>query len=149
MIETKSFLLAGNATLTVTSKATGTRFTYKARASKDGQRHYVSLMNGPDNEADFRFFGTIFADGSFRHGRPDKTTITPDAPSAKAFNFLWKHIDGRPFRQTSTGSIVTLADVVEVHHEGKCCRCGRKLTVPRSVELGLGAECAEAMGVSF
>jgi hypothetical protein len=30
----------------------------------------------------------------------------------------------------------------DVHHEGKCGRCGRKLTVPESVKSGFGPECA-------
>jgi hypothetical protein len=32
--------------------------------------------------------------------------------------------------------------VVEFWHEGKCCRCGRKLTVPASIASGIGPECA-------
>ena len=29
-----------------------------------------------------------------------------------------------------------------LHHEGRCMRCGAPLTVPASVERGLGPECA-------
>jgi hypothetical protein len=29
-----------------------------------------------------------------------------------------------------------------VHHEGRCGRCGRPLTVPSSIETGLGPDCA-------
>jgi len=32
-----------------------------------------------------------------------------------------------------------------LHHEGKCGRCGRKLTVPLSIETGIGPECASKM----
>jgi hypothetical protein len=28
-----------------------------------------------------------------------------------------------------------------VHHEGRCGRCGRTLTVPESIESGFGPEC--------
>jgi hypothetical protein len=34
---------------------------------------------------------------------------------------------------------------LKVHHEGRCCRCGRKLTVPESIETGLGPECASRL----
>lgn len=135
MINTKTFALAGNATFTVTSRKTGTRFTFKVQASKDGQRHYVKVLSGPNNEADYRYFGTIFGGTNFRHGAPDKTTITPEAPSATAFRWVWSHIESPD-----------LLTKIEVHHEGKCCRCGRTLTVPESIESGIGPECASKMG---
>lgn len=31
----------------------------------------------------------------------------------------------------------------EVWHEGRCGRCGRKLTVPESIETGIGPDCAK------
>jgi hypothetical protein len=30
---------------------------------------------------------------------------------------------------------------LEVWHEGRCGACGRRLTVPESIERGLGPEC--------
>ena len=36
---------------------------------------------------------------------------------------------------------------IEVWHEGACCYCGRKLTVPASIELGIGPDCAEERGL--
>jgi hypothetical protein len=142
MIDTKQFILAGNATFTMTSRKSGTRFTYKVRKSKDGNCFFVSLLNGNDNENSYRFFGTLFPSEQemvFRHGRPERTPITPDAPSAQGFAWFARNLN-----QPSN-----LAANVEVHHEGKCCCCGRKLTVPKSVELGVGPECAERLGIAF
>jgi hypothetical protein len=34
----------------------------------------------------------------------------------------------------------------KIHHEGRCGKCGRLLTVPESVETGIGPECAKRMG---
>jgi hypothetical protein len=34
-----------------------------------------------------------------------------------------------------------------VWHEGRCGRCGRKLTVPESIESGFGPECASILGL--
>lgn len=136
MIATKTFVLAGNATFTLTSRKTGIRFTYKVSASDDGKMHFVSVLTGPDNWTNYKYLGVI-VNGQFRFARPEKAKISADAPSAKGFAWLWRHIDNPP------------ADQVEIHHEGKCCRCGRKLTVPRSVELGCGPECADLLGISF
>ena len=147
MIATKLFALAGDATFTVTSKATGTRFTYKVEKKEEFNRHLVKVLTGPDNWANYKYFGVIRPDGSFAFANPEKAKVSADAPSAKAFAFLWRHVDGQPFILKSTGETVTLPEVVDVHHEGKCCRCGRKLTVPESIESGIGPECAKLMGL--
>jgi len=132
MLPIKQFALAGNATFTVTSKRTGTRFTFKVRKPKPEAPHFVKVLTGPDNENSYTFLGTIFPDGTFKHGQ--RSSIGPDAPSAVAFAWLWSHIDE------------DLSKAVEVHHEGRCCRCGRKLTVPESIESGIGPECAQQNG---
>lgn len=140
MINTEQFVFAGNATFTVTSKRTGTRFTYKVQKSKDGNRFYVSLLNGPDNESSFRFFGTVFIDEQgkvFRHSKPERTPITPSAPSAQGFAWLARNLS-HPDK---------ISAQVEIHHEGRCGRCGRKLTVPSSIDSGIGPECASLMGL--
>ena len=55
------FMVAGNAIFTVTSKKTGTRFTYRVRKGKDESAPYfVSVLTGSDNESDYRYLGTIF-----------------------------------------------------------------------------------------
>jgi hypothetical protein len=133
VIETKTFILGGNATFTVTSRKSGVRFTFKVRQPSPDMPHFVKLLNGADNENSFEFFGTIFGAETFRHSR--KARITPDAPSAKAFDWLWRNINNP----------AQLAQV-DIHHEGKCCCCGRKLTVPASIELGVGPECAAKLG---
>lgn len=123
----EQYILAGNATITIRSAKTGTRFTYKIRAAKDGPVHFVSLLRGSDNDGDFSYIGFIRA-GAFFHGGA-KSRASKEAPSVIAFGWTWKNrgqLDGK----------------VEVWHEGRCGRCGRKLTVPESVERGLGPECS-------
>lgn len=58
------FALAGNATLTVVSRKTGTRFTYKIQAPKDSDPGnnpiwFVKGLTGSDNESDFTYLGQI------------------------------------------------------------------------------------------
>ena len=128
----KRFLLAGNARVTFVSEKTGARFTYRVRAKKvDGGKvlHFVGVLTGSNNEDDYTFLGTVFEGTKFVHGR--KSEIAPTAPSAKAFGWAWSHL--------ATGA---LPPSCEVHHEGRCGRCGRALTVPESIESGLGPVCA-------
>lgn len=123
------YLMAGNATFTLVSTKTGARFTYKIRQPKEDSPHFVSLLNGPDNTEDYQFLGTIFADKTYRHGR--KSSVSETASSAVAISYFLRFLlQGR------------VSDLVEVWHEGKCGRCGRKLTVPASIERGLGPDCA-------
>lgn len=133
----KEFTLAGNARVTLVSVQTNTRFTYRVSrpAGADPKRpHFVALLRGPDNDADYTFLGTIFPDGHFVLGR--QRLIGDDAPSARAFKFYWQHLRNG----------VPLPPLLEVWHEGRCGRCGRSLTVPESVARGLGPECAGVMG---
>ena len=138
----RTYVLGGNATFTITSVSTGTRFTYKVSASKDedpprsSRRHggvfFVSLLNGPNNEADYAYIGIIPKDDPLSFRLTAKSRATEEAASVKAFKWFW--------RQVSVGR---LPASVEVHHEGSCGRCGRTLTVPSSIESGFGPECIQ------
>lgn len=125
----QSYILGGNATISVVSKKSGDRFTYRIRAKDvDDYRilHFVSVLAGPENTSDYTYLGTIFPDAIFRHGT--KSRIAPEAPSAKAFAWLWRNLD---------------SDDVEVWHAGRCGRCNRLLTDPESIKRGMGPVCAE------
>jgi len=134
----EAFLLGGNATVTLVSTKTGTRFTYKVRAADDGKVFFVSLLSGPDNEGDYKYFGRIAGD-RFWQGRknPKPGDIGPDAPSMRAFDWMWTHL----LRDAIPG-------MLEVWHEGRCGRCARKLIVPSSIASGFGPECAGKVGFS-
>jgi hypothetical protein len=133
--EARPFMLGGNATVTLVSPKTGTRFTYKIRASEDGQVHFVSLLSGPDNEADYKYLGIIRRD-IFWPGRktPKPGDIGRDAPSSLAFAYTWAKL--------AKG----VMPAVEIWHEGRCGRCNRKLTVPSSIASGFGPECIGKVG---
>jgi hypothetical protein len=140
----RRFVQGGNAVFTIENRLTGNRFTYKVTQKKNGDIYWVSLLNGPDNTSDYRFFGTIFPPSgverfthppSFKHST--KGQITESAPSARA----WKWFFERLFHPTQEFPIE-----FEFHHAGRCARCARQLTVPDSIRTGFGPECAEKMG---
>jgi len=127
----KAFILAGNARFTVVSQKTGTRFTFKVRAKEGTTLHFVSVLTGSNNEADYEFIGTIF-NGS-RFARSMKSRIGNEAPSMKAFSWV--------IAQILAGKMPAMS---EIHHEGRCGKCGRALTVPESIKSGLGPICDKA-----
>jgi len=147
----KGFVLAGKATITLVSQKTGTRFTYKVTASEDGKVFFVKVLTGSDNESSYTFAGTIFAQervqiggGSFgpmygmvsitapRFVVSKKSKLGSGTPSVRAFMWAWSYI--------TRGE---LPPECEIWHEGKCGCCGRKLTTPESISIGLGPVCAE------
>jgi hypothetical protein len=129
------FLTAGNATVTLVSKVTEARFTYRVRTSEDGRMRFVQLLTGNNNEGDFKYLGHIkIGQEIYYHGRKSKIAFT--APSAKAFDWAW-----RALAQNK------IPAQLEIWHEGRCGRCGRKLTVPESIATGFGPECAGRIGL--
>jgi hypothetical protein len=72
----------------------------------------------------------MIKDGQFRLTRSSRATL--DAPSVKAFRFFFESNRLHP--------------ELVVRHEGKCGRCGRTLTVPESIDRGIGPECAGKIG---
>ena len=130
----RGFMLGGNATVTLVSLKTGTRFTYKIRQADSGDVWFVSLLSGPDNEKDFSYLGRIDASLRFWRGRktPKPGDVGIEAPSMKAFSWTWQGV--------MAGHNETQ---VEIWHEGRCGRCNRKLTVPASIASGFGPECVK------
>jgi hypothetical protein len=143
----KEVVLAGRADITLENEQTGGRFTFKISApsrkteaggfslEREANVRFVKVLTGRDNENDFSFMGTIFMDsGEFRLS--PKSKISAEATSAKAWSWFWTHVTHNK----------ELPACVKVWHEGKCCRCGRKLTVPESIEAGYGPECRSKIG---
>ena len=141
--DAKAFLFAGKSTVTFVSPSKN-RFTYKVSKLKEKYKtnkggddvFFVSLMTGSDNERCYSYMGTVFAkaNGVKNFKMTAKSKVAKDAMSVKAFVYVMYNL----YRNS-------LANGVEIWHEGKCGRCGRKLTVPTSIENGIGPECIKIM----
>jgi hypothetical protein len=133
--QVSEFVLAGTAIFTIVNPITGNRFTYKVtqRTDGNGQKspHFVSVLAGTDNNSSYKYMGFIKSSTYFIHGGR-KAKISDQAQSFKAFAWFWKNIAN--------------PSPIEVYHEGKCGRCGRRLTVPESIVSGYGPECLSVIG---
>ena len=149
---TVRFMLAGKAHVTFQSRRTGTRFTYRIELAKrrpDPQNylvvpsfeedatfwkrsrlHFVAVLTGPDNGGSYEYLGCIYDRRAYAHGR--KSRIDPSAPSAVAFTWVWSRLTGGEMHPK-----------LGVWHEGRCGRCGRRLTTPRSISIGMGPTCEQ------
>ena len=132
-----SFLLAGNARVTLRSKATGAHFSYRIACPKDDEGkldtsiHFVKVLSGPDNETDYQYIGYIRKERFFHGG--GKSFASKEAASVVAIGWAIKHL-----------SALEIPEGLEVFHEGRCGKCGRVLTVPESIQSGLGPICRGA-----
>lgn len=137
--EALAFVLGGNATFTLRSARTGTRYTFRVRRAKDNPRMlFASTLIGSDNDSDYAYLGyfTTMHGGQViqsYNGRPLRAGKkgNPDDVRFKALDWLLDALRRGELPLT-----------VEFWHEGRCARCARKLTDPESIARGFGPECA-------
>lgn len=133
-----AFMLAGNATFTFRSTKTGERFTYKVSQAEPTPKYpdpawFVAVLTGPENTSDYQYAGLIRKRGDdvLTFAWTGKSRFASTAPCVNAFRWTFLRL-----------SFNRMPGNVEIWHEGRCGRCGRKLTVPESIAAGLGPECA-------
>jgi hypothetical protein len=138
------FIRAGNAIFTI-DNGQGKWYTYRvdhvpARTEEftsKGQRTYpeawfVKMLTGPSNESDYTYVGLLNCE---RVRLTQRSPYAADSLPVKVFDFAMRVILGKQ----------ELPPGYSIHHEGRCGRCGRRLTVPESIESGIGPECAKKM----
>lgn len=161
-------ILAGRSILTVKSNKTGERYTfrfsrpdlddhnawvmgnYQERKSK-GRPIWVAVYGGPagdfTNEGNERrnwsLLGTIWPapldqgpEFTYRHSR--KSKIGEETFDVRAVKWIAKHL---------AHQVDVLLEKADWWHEGVCGRCGRRLTVPESIDTGFGPECKKIVGL--
>jgi hypothetical protein len=146
----RRFLLGGDAYFTLKSKKTGSRRTFHVlEAPKKNQKdlfekpgYFVYLLVGPDNLVDYKYLGFMWEDGKvqFREGTRSFGNLC-----FKWNKEGWAPEDCRVFEwlQCRLNDHGVGLDQCEFWHEGRCGVCGRMLTTPESVRMGLGPICSE------
>jgi hypothetical protein len=133
------FITAGKAIFTIKNEQTGNRFTYRVKKAKPRNDNkpsnlwFVSVLTGSNNESDYTYIGLLKAYNNlyyYEHG--GKSSISPKSQSALVFNWYLQKLQ-----------LNTLPPFVRFFHNGYCGRCGHLLTVPESIEKGLGPECTK------
>jgi len=150
----KTFFLAGKATFTVKvpvafaeKNGTNLHYTFKIQQSEPSEKypnpaHFVKLLNGPDNTSDFAYLGKLIA-GTGEVTLSGKSCAGEGAWSVR----IVRRVMAQFFEGEGLAAIQ--ATGWEIDHMGKCGRCGRPLTVPESIECGIGPDCAEQMGIPY
>lgn len=126
-----TFILAGKATFTVKSEASGEHLTFQVRnwkKAKHGTLHFVSVRTGND----YASIGAIRDRNSFSLG--NKADLPYDDKRVRGFRYVFEHLQAK-----------RLPPKAEIWHEGTCGRCNRPLTDPESIARGIGPECIKKM----
>jgi tRNA A37 methylthiotransferase MiaB len=130
------------ATATIVNEATGGRVTLRFRkprmSSADIRKGrdeatlpvFIDVMDGCDNNINFSFVGTLRG-ASLAISRKAKARADKASRAKTVLDWTLAAVEADDLR------------TVRVLHEGVCGRCGRKLTVPESIDTGLGPVCGE------
>ena len=161
----REFLLAGHAIFTVANPS-GDRFTFKVER-KDQEpgdarppAYFAHVLAGPDNTRDYRYLGMLWVEqgprtlthlritrGSRANGYNEAT------PAFRVCNWAIQvvYYGGYNLGWNDNGYATVrkygLPSGYSIQHAGYCGRCGRLLTVPESIERGIGPDCAAMMGL--
>lgn len=147
-IKDGGFFFGGKATFTVevpaefASARAGLKphYTYKLLHKEASDRWpecwMALILTGPDNCADFTYLGKL----------SEGQVVTTQ--KSRSFDGSW------PLLILNRVLACAVSDTLEeierngwrIMHEGRCCVCGRKLTVPSSIDSGIGPECAAKGG---
>ncbi len=137
---TQQFLLAGEATFTIESP-NGEHRTYRIEKVEANDRwpesYFAKTLTGPDNTSDYTYLGKLDT-FTGQVGTTLKSKQWEGTMHLRLLNRVLARIwsnDHAAYEQHG----------FKVHHEGRCGRCGRALTVPSSIESGIGPECAKKM----
>lgn len=119
-----------NGTVTINNPATGNHRTFKVSTVQNKNsglygKRIVALLSGPNNEHDYVGFGFVTDQGDIK---------------------IWKKKSGNKIWHTYRDMLLNpskwMDKGVEYMVEGHCRMCNRTLTVPESIESGIGPVCA-------
>lgn len=125
------FIMGGRAIFTAVSKRTQIRYTYKC-ITTEKKIMFVSVLTGSDNNSDYTPMTVIkFENGYPEISKDKRNRMSENDKRIEGFNYIFMNL-----------LIKREMLNIEIWHEGRCRRCGRLLTVPESIESGVGPECA-------
>lgn len=140
MTVSKDFVLAGNATFTIS--APDKHRTYRVSFVAGKERHgggrwpdayFVHTLTGPNNETDYSYLGML---------NPGTGEVFITRASTSWGGTMRLRLLNRVLARVWAGDHAAYqGHGYDTMHAGCCGRCGRKLTTPDSIESGIGPEC--------
>ncbi len=160
---TKQFVVAGRAVFTVepaesyiaywASKGVVVkshytyRVEYKEANGKWAESWFIKLLSGPDNTSSYTYLGKLELP-THENEKLCPANLGVRLTPKSRFNATAQPVQiiRKVISRLHTDGKVEDVKGWKFHHEGSCGRCGRALTVPESIERGIGPECWGIMG---
>lgn len=145
----KEFVAAGRAIFTVSVPANFVaehpecrdRYTFQVKRKPKTDRWpeswFVNMLAGPDNTRDYSPLGRLNPETgavSLVRSTQMNDRSWPVKIIRRVLACVYEVSNAKPEDILRAG--------FELRHEGRCGRCGRRLTVPESIDTGLGPTCA-------
>ncbi len=134
-LEIAKFIAAGNAEFVIEDNDTGVHQEYKVTKHKyfdDGTRRWNVLLHREiQGERGYAYLGYI-EKGMFTH-HGVHSVYDEESYEFTSFDSCFLRV----------GRGRDLPSNLVFYHLGRCARCGRKLTDPKSINRGLGPKCSE------
>lgn len=134
------YLLAGRAVITLRSKTTGEHRTLRIGRKRERVDQpqlgaddplFFRAVYAPEDAREDKYLGCVTGRGWFT--TKNAATAANAAEYVRVAKWVGQHV--------AAGQLDKVLEQAEVWHEGVCGRCGRRLTVPESIETGFGPEC--------
>jgi len=138
----RKFIRGGHAIFTLESQKTQVHYTYRITKKEaetwvngkyvqnpQGYIYFISFLHSGDS---YEYMGVLDPD-DLTIRLTKKSKITNDALVYKAITYFLTALKAGVFAQNLT-----------IYHANKCSVCGRELTEPESVRLGIGPVCRES-----
>lgn len=135
-LETARLMFAGGAVFTIVHRRSGYRFVYKiSRSAVDGEWN-IFCKEGK------KFIFMFTAKASDRKAHYSRhSEVDDEHPHTEMICFVMYLLD----ISIKSGSVRAINDAIGVMWSGKCCRCGKRLTDPKSIKNKIGPTCLEKL----
>lgn len=130
----RNFIFAGHSIFTLENSETGNYITFRIRQIKKNNQlvpnqFAIQCKSLNDGDYGYQFLGFLNLDRKYfkRWGNANPSYI-----GYKTLYWLLNNLEN-----------LEKFTKLKIYHEGVCCKCGRTLTVPESIDNGIGPECME------
>lgn len=139
----REFIFAGKATFTILNTATGVRYTYKFSQPhyKDpvvqaAAPYFVNLLTGQNNQ--YTYMATVLTNvDKYKLFKTRSSKLNERSTPWVAIQWMLNLIKRWEADHTNAPWPIGF----QFWHEGKCARCARPLTDPKSIARGFGPLC--------
>ena len=131
----RNFIFAGRSVFTLENSETGNYITFKVKQIKKNYKEVpgqfaIECKSLGDKDHGYKFLGFVdLNERKFKKRYWDANFV-----GFKTWVWILKNLE-------------RLEDFTKlaIYHEGRCCKCGMPLTVPESIDSGIGPDCKKTM----